>query len=222
MNKEALTATKIRKLLQSNIVMSLKQIQNEFVDRSRSSLFRDMKKLGLVTSYTDTGQFHSLRTSIRFNANGLWFFEQAGFSKWGTLKNTVIEAVSDSPSGMTQRELKNLLRAKVQNTLTHLLQAKMLQRHLLSGSVYVYLSLDQARAEAQLQRRLLINETSSQLMMPAENIIIEILLELIRFPSNNKEPQAFISIGDALIKRGIHIDDDRIAYVLNYYNLKKN
>ena len=95
----------------------------------------------------------------------------------------------------------------------------MLQRHLLPGSVYVYLSLEQTKAEAQLQRRLVINETSPQVMMPAENLVIEILLELIRFPCCQFEAQA---LGKALRKRGIPIDDNRIAYVLAHYDLKKN
>lgn len=219
MNKEASIAASIRKLLQSNIVMSLRQIQDKIADRSRSSLFRDLKKLNLVTSYTDAGQFHALKPTVRFDTNGLWFFEQTGFSKWGTLKNTVVQIVSNSPSGMTQRELKNLLHIKVQNTLTHLIPAKILQRHLLPGSVYVYLSLEQTKAQAQLQKRLVINEAGPQAMMPAENLIIEILLEQIRFPNSQLEPKA---LSNSLKTRGIYIEDDRIAYVFAYYDLKKN
>ena len=42
----------IRKLLQSKIVMSIKQIRHELADRPRSSLFRDLKKIELLQTST--------------------------------------------------------------------------------------------------------------------------------------------------------------------------
>lgn len=219
MNAEPSFPDQIRKLLQSNTVMSLKQLRHELGNRPRSSLFRDLKKLDLVTSYTHAGQYHALTSAVRFDADGLWFFDQAGFAKYGTLKNTLIQIISDAQAGMTQKELKSLLRIKVQNTLTHLIQSNALERQLLPTSIYVYLSVEKHKAEDQLQRRLAIHDRAPEVgALPVENLIIEILLELIRVPecrANAKE------LGKLLRKRGIVIEDPDIVYVLAYYDIKK-
>lgn len=210
---------KIRKLLQLNRVMSLKQLRHELSPRPRSSLFRDLKKLDLVTSYTHAGQYHALQSVAQFDADGLWFFDQAGFAKYGTLKNTLIQMITHAQAGMTQKELKSLLRIKVQNTLTHLIQSNEVERQLLPQSVYVYLSLEKYKAEDQLQRRLAIHARAPATALPAEHLIIEILLELIRAPECRADAKA---LGKLLRKRGAVIGDSDIDYVLGYYDIKKN
>ena len=47
-------AEQIHQLLLKNTIMSLKQLRSELQDRPRSSLFRDLKKLDLISSYTHT------------------------------------------------------------------------------------------------------------------------------------------------------------------------
>jgi hypothetical protein len=183
MSAEISFPVKIRQLLQSNIVMSLKQIRHALSNRPRSSLFRDLTKLDLITSYSHAGQYHALQSVAQFDIHGLWFFEGAGFAKHGTLKNTLIEIISNAPTGMTQKELKNLLRVKVQNTLTTLVKSDTVGRQRLPDHIYVYLSIDKQTAEDQLQRRLALYERLPSMSLPPDNIIIEILLALIRVPS---------------------------------------
>ncbi len=219
MNIEPTASDKIHNLLHTNTVLSLKQIRQELGDRPRSSLFRDLKKLDLITSYTHAGQYHALRSAACFDAHGLWFFDSAGFAQYGTLKNTLIQMVSDAPAGMTQKELKSLLRIKVQNTLTHLIQSNTLCRQLLPESVYVYLSVDRHKAEDQLHRRRTIHELVPQVSLPPEDLIIEILLELVRTTDARVQAK---DLGKSLRKRGIRIGDADIVYVLVYYDLKKN
>ncbi len=218
MNTEPSFPDKIRKLLQSNTVMSLKQLRHELGTRPRSSLFRDLTKLDLVTSYTHAGQYHALKSAARFDADGLWFFDQAGFAKYGTLKNTLIQIISNAQTGMTQKELKSLLHIKVQNTLTHLVQSNAVGRQLLPQSIYVYLSVEKHKAADQLQRRLTIDDRAPAVALPAEHLIIEILLELIRAPDCRADAK---ELGKLLRKRGIVIGDPDIVYVLAYYDIKK-
>lgn len=218
MSAEIAFPLKIRQLLQSNTVMSLKQIRHELSNRPRSSLFRDLTKLDLITSYSHAGQYHALQSAAQFDTHGLWFFEDAGFAKHGTLKNTLIELISNAPTGMTQKELKNLLRVKVQNTLTTLVKSDAVGRQRLPDHIYVYLSIDKQTAEAQLQRRLALYESLPNLSLPPDNIIIEILLALIRVPSG---PTDTNELGLHLRKRGFAIKDSDIVYVLTYYDIQK-
>ena len=85
---------KIQKLLLKNTVVSLKQLRDELSDRSRSSLFRDLRKLDVISSYTHTGQYHALKRTATFDESGLWFFQDIGFSQYGTLKKTLVHMIS--------------------------------------------------------------------------------------------------------------------------------
>ena len=209
----------IRKLLQSKKVMSLKQIRHEIPDRPRSSLFRDLKKVELLTSYSHAGQHHALKSMVRFNPNGLWFYEKISFSKYGTLKNTLIQITSNSPTGMTHKELKTLLRIQVQNPLTHLIKTHLLQRRSLADQVFVYLANDDSVAQAQWQKRLEFNDTALNVTLPSETIIISILLEIIQGHEHIIDEEKLTS---NLKQRGINIQQNQLAYVLTYYDIKKN
>ena len=209
----------IRKQLQSKKVMSLKEIRHEIPDRPRSSLFRDLKKLELLTSYSHAGQYHALKSMVKFNSNGLWFYEKISFSKHGTLKNTLVQIISNSPVGMTHKELKTLLRIQVQNPLTHLIKTDVLQRRTIADQVFVYLAHDDSIAQAQWQKRVAVNEKSVSMMLPTETIIIDILLEIIR---GNERIIDVSKLNANLKQRGITLQHTQLTYVLSYYDIKKN
>ncbi|MCD6475438.1 MAG: hypothetical protein J7K85_04125 [Anaerolineaceae bacterium] len=212
-------ALKIRKLLVVNSVMSLKQLRSELNDRPRSSLYRDLKTLNLISSFTHTGQYHVLNETARFDQNGLWFFQEVGFSQYGTLKKTLVQITSDSLIGMTHKEMKTLFRIEVQKPLTDLVNTNAITRQLLPSRLYVYLSADQNKAEDQLQRRLAISNRTLDITLPPESIRIEILVEVIHAPDRTLDATV---LGPLLRKRGVIIKDEEVSYVLAYYDIKKN
>ena len=199
--------------------MSLKQLRSELNDRPRSSLYRDLKTLNLISSFTHTGQYHVLNETARFDQNGLWFFQEVGFSQYGTLKKTLVQITSDSLIGMTHKEMKTLFRIEVQKPLTDLVNTNAITRQLLPSRLYVYLSADQNKAEDQLQRRLAISNRTLDITLPPESIRIEILVEVIHAPDR---PLDATVLGPLLRKRGVIIKDEEVSYVLAYYDIKKN
>ena len=92
-------------------------------------------------------------------------------------------------------------------------------RQVLPDRVYVYLSITEHQAAAQLERRLAVTEQAPKMTLPPESLIIEILLELIRASRCYADIQA---LGKRLRQRGIGIADAEIVYVLTYYDIKKN
>ena len=211
--------TLIRQLLQSKTVLTLKEIRHELASRPRSSLFRDLQKVEILTSYSHAGQYHALQSTVKFNRNGLWFYDHIAFSKHGTLKNTLVETISSSPAGMTHKELKTLLRIQVQNPLTHLIKAKTLQRLSSPGQSFVYLSNEDSQAQDQWQKRRVLDESATGIARPSEFLVIEILLEIIRGDKRIVDESA---LGSRLKKRGIAVSQKQLVYVLTYYGIKKN
>jgi hypothetical protein len=211
-------AEQIHQLLLKNAIMSLKQLRAELQDRPRSSLFRDLKKLDLISSYTHTGQYHALTRLAKFDEDGLWFFQDVGFSRYGTLKRSLVHVITHSPAGMTHREMKKLFRVEVQKPLTELVSINAVSRQLLPSRIHVYLSAD-AASVAQWQRRLAIGDEALEVALPAESIRIEILVEVIRAPERSLDEKV---LGPRLRKRGVLVKDETVRYVLAYYDIKKN
>ena len=210
---------RIRQLLQSKTVLSLKQLRGALADRARSSLFRDLQQVELHTSYSHAGQYHALQSTVIFNRDGLWFHGQIAFSKYGTLKNTLTAIVSASSAGMTHRELKALLRIPVQNALTHLIKVDGLSRKSTPGQPFVYLSHEASQAQTQWQKREALGEEATGMVLPPESVIINILLEIIQGDGCAIDES---ELGSRLKKKGIVVPQQQLVYVLATYDIKKN
>jgi len=211
--------TLIRQLLQSNTVLTLKQIRHELSGRPRSSLFRDLQKVEILTSYSHAGQYHALQSAVTFNRDGLWFYDHITFSRHGTLRNTLVQIISKSPAGMTHKELKILLHIQVQNTLTNLIKAKKLQRRSSPGQTFVYLSNEHSKALEQWQKRQSLDDSAAGITLPSETVVIDILLEIIRGDERVVNESV---LGSRLKKRGIAVSQKQLVYVFTYYDIKKN
>lgn len=103
-----------------------------------------------MSSYTHAGRYHTLESIAQFNSDGLWFYQGVGFSQHRTLKVTLNYKVHESQAGYTHKELNQLLRIRVHDTLRILVQSKEIQRHALPDNVFVYLSADKQQAKKQL------------------------------------------------------------------------
>jgi hypothetical protein len=209
-------ASKIKSLLKSNIVMSLPQLRQALDNRPRSSLYRDLKKVPLITSYSHSGQYHALKSTAKFDLHDLWFFNDIAFSAQGTLKATLIFMITHADAGMTPNELKTRLRVNVQNRLAELIKSELVERTLMPQQRYLYVSKDEATANVQLQNRLALQTLAP---LPAESIQIDILLAVIRSP--HPRPDAAM-LAAQFKKEGVHIYDPDISSVLSHYELKKN
>ena len=55
------------------------------------SVFRRLRELGYLSSYTHNGRYYTLAGVPDFDENGLWFHRGIGFSQVGTLKETAAQ-----------------------------------------------------------------------------------------------------------------------------------
>ena len=209
----------VKRLLQTNRVMTVRQLRQALNGRARSSVFRDLKQIDVITSYSHTGQYHALKSTARFDQHGLWFFNGIGFARYGTLKATLVELIAKAQAGMTHKELKTLLRVGVQNALTELVASNTVGRRLLPNRLSLYVSQDRHQGAAQLRRRMSLLEKAAGIVLPPDNVRIEILLDIIRATPRRTDASA-LSAG--LRERGIALEDREVTAVLLYYDIKKN
>jgi len=185
---------------------------------SRMTVFRRLRQIEYVTSYTHAGRYYTLCDIARFDSDGIWFYDDIGFSQNGSLKNTVTYLVDGSDAGKFHFDLKRQLRVRVHNVLLDLVQSKQIKRIKFEGQ-YLYLSSDKEQSTKQIEQR-------DQLPMQArripvyisEPLVIEILAEVIR--QSKRHPRAD-QVALALAIRGLPIAEKDVITVFDQYDIEK-
>ena len=183
---------------------------------SRMSAFRRLRELGYLSSFSHVGRYYTLPTLANFDPQGLWFYEEVGFSRFGNLKETVIHLVDQSVAGKTHEELEKQLRLRVHNTLLDLVRSDKIAREAFEG-VFVYFSIRTDRAQQQLARRREGVGDSVQDVLP-DGIVIEVLAEIIRGNQVQIDQSALLS---QLAERGIRISALQLNQLCTRLGLKK-
>jgi hypothetical protein len=82
-------------------VLNVRQVMNAVGATTRMTAYKYMKPLQYLTSYTHAGKYYTLKSIPEFDKDGLWHFGDIGFSKYGTLMETISHLVNNSISGKT-------------------------------------------------------------------------------------------------------------------------
>jgi hypothetical protein len=112
------------------------------------TVFRKLRSLSYLTSYSHRGAFYTLRTVAQFDARGLWSHAGAWFSESGSLVDTVERFVDRSSTGYFASELAAELHVEVKQPLLTLLGDRRVARAEYDG-VYLYTSPDAKRRRQQ-------------------------------------------------------------------------
>lgn len=145
---------------------------------SRMTVFRRLRELDYLSSFSHVGRYYTLPCVANFDPQGLWFYEEVGFSRFGNLKETLTQLVEQSMAGKTHEELEKQLRLRVHNTLLDLVRSGRIAREMFEG-VFLYLSIRTDRAQQQLVHRREGAGDRAQDILP-DGIVIEVLAEIIR------------------------------------------
>jgi len=123
------------------------------------------------SSYNHNARYYALPGVPRFDHNGLWRFRDIGFSKHGTLKNTVVHLVHASAGGLTGTELGQLLGLSARSFLHHFRDTPGIYREKHAG-VYVYFCEHQQQYTAQRSARATTIALAPHALSEADIIII--------------------------------------------------
>lgn len=181
------------------------------LDYSIPSVRRFLVQTGYYSSFTHNGRWYTLASIPKFNAEGLWFHEEIGFSRAGSLTNTLVNLVSKSESGMTAEQLGQMLHCRCHSVLVELFRQERLQRQK-RGRTFVYVSTDEQTAASQLQA----GSDIRAMPLPAE-IAVLILVEYIHHPK-----AGFGKLAQRIGRRAkIHIEASQVRALFDQYGLKK-
>lgn len=170
------SAKALRSLFRRFLVADIDELFRTLDTRSRMSVFRRLREVGYRSSYTHSGRYYTLEDIPRFNERGLWFHQDVGFSRCGTLKSTLIALVDTEPVGFTHEELEGLLHLRVHNTLLDLVRVGRVGRDPFDGA-YLYVSPSLERAAEQKEKRRKGRCAPAPLPPPT---VIEVLVEALQ------------------------------------------
>ncbi|MHC4406651.1 MAG: hypothetical protein ACYTG0_44070 [Planctomycetota bacterium] len=208
-------AKALQRLFRRKPVVDLETVCRALKTRSRMTVFRRLKDFNYLSSYSHAGRYYTLAELPRFDEHGLWLYHGIGFSKAGTLKNTVVLLVEAAEAGQTHPELEQLLHVRVHNTLLSLVREEHIGRERIER-MYLYVSVQPERAQEQIvtRRNLLAEKREAVPLTPAT--IIEILIETIRLAQVQVAPA---KVAKRLATRGIVVTAQQVEEILARYGI---
>ena len=142
----------LRQLLVTKRIATLDELKQALDTTAGMTVFRKLKSLDYLSSYSHRGRYYTLREIVEFGADGIWSHGSVWFSRYGTLLATLEAFVNQSPEGYFAQELARALHVEVQDALHQLTQQRKITRQLVSNR-YVYTSSDRAVRQQQMLTR---------------------------------------------------------------------
>lgn len=180
------------------------------------SVRRFLKQIGYFRSYTHNGKWYTLCSIPVFNRYGLWHFNDIGFSKHGSLTQTISSLINRSRKGYTAKELSQLLKTPCHAVLTNIHKSGQIDRDKLTQQ-FIYFSED--RRVNRRQRKFLETTLARDLpqVLSAETAVF-VLVEFIKDSSLSFE-QIAVNLKN---KRNITVAVKDIAWLFEKHGIKKS
>jgi hypothetical protein len=203
----------LQSFLHSEKIATLEQLKAALGTTGTMTVFRRLKALGYLSSYSHRGKYYTLPQIPEFDEQGLWSYQSVWFSRFGNLVATVKEVVEEAKAGWTAQELERILQVEVKRPLLQLYEGKAIHREKLSG-VYTYFSREAGKRRGQLlMRKQSWAEAEIGLPTEIEAVSHELKAAIILFFSLLDEQQRRLYAGLEAHKMG-HGGDHKIAELL--------
>lgn len=152
MRPTAFESQTLRTYLRRHRIADLPALKQALGTRADLTVFRKLKPLGYLSSYTHRGRFYTLREIARFHADGLWSHEGVWFSRQGTLLATLEVWIARSADGWFADALADRLHVQVQDPLHDLVRQGRVRRSHIADR-FLYTAAEARRAKEQIRAR---------------------------------------------------------------------
>ena len=141
-----------RQFLLRSQIADLSQLKEALGTTVDVTVFRKLRQLDHLTSYSHRGRYYALREIAHFDADGLWSCQSVWFSRYGTLLSTAENIVNQSSAGAFAEELAEALHVEVHDALLQLVRQGRIARQQVSN-LYLYTSISSDVRRLQLLAR---------------------------------------------------------------------
>ncbi len=203
----------VKNYLKRHKIGTLDQLKKELFTSSTMTVFRKLKSLEYLSSYSHRGKYYTLNSIPEFDETGLWSFNSIYFSKYGNLIETIREFVDQSRAGFSAQELGQILNVEVKHPLLALFTKNRIYRKKISN-IFIYFSPGRSKRQQQITLR----KSSDSLAEFDQSYEIDVFRDelkaaIILFYSLLNEKQRRLYAGLESFKLG-HGGDTKIADLL--------
>ena len=213
MRPTSFDAQRLRTYLHRHTIADLPALKQALGTSADLTVFRKLKALDYLSSYTHRGRFYTLRAIARFDDDGLWSHEAVWFSRHGTLMATLEAWIPQAPQGWFADELADRLHVDVHDPLHDLVRRGRLRRAEMGGR-FLYTAADARQSKDQIRARRtahavpLIADASALRVSPKE-----LKAAILLFYSLLDEQQRRLFAGLESIKLGLGGDTILAAFL---------
>ena len=205
----------IEKLFSQQKCWTIKELHQN-LNYSIISVRGFLKQTGYFSSFTHNSKWYTLSSIPDFNKNGLWFYNDIGFSKHGNLKENILYFINRSHQGLSAKQLAGILSRACHPVLNHMYKNDTIERFK-GGTEFIYVSSVPEKNKRQLARlHSQVVEVNARQKLSAQTAVY-VLVEFI------KQPQAsFEELSKAVAKKQVIAAPKAIASFFEEHDLKKN
>jgi hypothetical protein len=207
------TLRKALKTFKQRKIMSIAQLVG-VLNCSVPTVRNRLKAWNTFTSYNRNGSYYTLPSIPEFDKHGLWKYKQVFFSKHGNMKQTIIQLVQSSETGLDARQIGKLLGLIPRSFTSHLKGLPDLLREKSAGR-YVYFSADQERYLLQKEKRQQELQEKKR-FLPSDADALLILVDRIKHPESSAEECA-----RRLRRKVKQISAEAIHALFEYHEIEK-
>lgn len=212
MNTAKFNTSQLSALMESKEIVTFDELALALGTNAKATIFRKLKQIDYRASYSHRGQFYTLADEDKFDALGLWSFENVYFSSYGTLRATAKALVCFSDAGFYANELEPVLHVDVKNVLLYLANEGQLYRQRFSNG-YLYCSCEFGVGKRQLAMRRALESEPVAGRLPMGEIQDELKAAIVLFFCLLDEQQRRLFAGLESLKWG-YGGDRKVARLL--------
>lgn len=187
----------------------------QLVDLLNSSVItarRKLKKWRAYTSFNMNGRYYTLPGIPQFDENGIWKYQAILFSKYGNLKQTIVQLIRRSETGLSAKEIAQVAEIPSNSSIFSRLQGVPgITREKHQGHFVYFCDEPQTY---QKQKSAIYRPEKARLPSDAEAVLI--LVQYIKHPHIGIE-----ELSERVAQQGKVIDRDVIQRFLEHHDLLK-
>jgi predicted Zn-ribbon and HTH transcriptional regulator len=203
--------TDVVKKFQRIRVLTIEQV----VETLKSSVItarRHLKKWRAYTSFNHNGRYYTLPGIPQFDQNGIWKYQTILFSKYGNLKQTIIQLISQSDKGLSAKEVAQVVKIPSNSSVVSQLQNVPGIRREKHQGRFIYFSGEHETYEKQKG----VLYRPEKVKLPSDAEAVHILVEYIKHPDIGID-----ELAKSASQQGNVIDPAVIRNFLEYHDLLK-
>ncbi len=205
---------KINELFSTQDCWTMEQL-DKALQYSTISIRRFLKQMGYFSSFTHNSKWYTLQPIPSFNKNGIWFFNNIGFSRHGNLKQNIIYFIDRSPQGLSAKQLAEILSTPCHAVLNHMYKSGTIERFD-ERSELIYLSTVPAKKGQQIKRLQSVQRIDETHQKLSAHSAVYVLVEYIKHPE-----ASFVELSRAVAKKQVIATPQAITRFFQEHDLKK-